>query len=800
MQKRLITGLGLHSGAIIAFQLALMQLISIVQWHHFAYMIISVAMLGFGASGTLLALARTKLLGWSSWLVPALMMVSGLLMMVVFHLARMEAFRFDVYLLFVNFSQFPALAANYLIFFLPFFTGALAIGIVFIKYAKSIGRLYFSNMLGSGVGGLLILVLSGFLHPLHAPPLIGLVSVGGGWLCMGQRYRRANLVFGILALATAVSLFLVPANLKMSEYKGLAQALNLPGAEIIHSQPDIHGYIEVLQSPALRYAPAVSLSYTGSIPVKKQVFVNGDYFGAISKYKPDTAFHILEHTTMALPYAMDERERVLVIKPGTGTAVAHALTAGVRQVEAVLENGGVLELMKTRFAGESGRLFLDPRVETRNMQVRNFLASESAGQYDLIVLPLLDAFGGTAGLNALREDYALTLESFSLMWQRLSPNGAITVSSWVDYPSRTPLKILSTLVQTARDNGIESPRDHIAAIRSWGTISFVLQKTPLNFEEIARIRSFGHQKFFDPALLPGITQEERVHYNRLEEDSFMGYLDRVMDGNPGFFEDYGFMIDPATDDKPYFSQFLRLKFLSRLSDIFGKASLPFLELGFLIVVVTFLQSLLLAILLIILPLFRLRRNPQGKTVTLLYFAALGLGYMFAEILLIQRFVLFLGHPVYALSAVISTMLIASGAGSLLSDRMKAIPASPRLLALLVSGLLLILALFLTPFLQNFISGPLLFKIAVSLLIIGIPSFLMGMLFPLGIRILHARDQTQIPWAWGINGCISVISTSLATLIAVESGFRVVMLVAAASYLLVFICSFFFSNQPASKRP
>ncbi len=800
MQKRLITGLGLHSGAIIAFQLALMQLISIVQWHHFAYMIISVAMLGFGASGTLLALARTRLLGWSSWLVPVLMTTSGLMMMVAFHLARMEAFRFDVYLLFVNFSQFPALAANYIIFFLPFFTGALAIGILFIKFAKSIGRLYFSNMLGSGVGGLLVLVLSGFLHPLHSPPLIGLVSVAGGLLCMEQRYWRANLVFAILALATAVFLFLTPAHLKMSEYKGLAQALNLPEAEIIHRQPDIHGYIEVLQSPALRYAPAVSLSYTGSVPVKKQVFVNGDYFGAIPTYKPDTAFHILDHTTMALPYVMDERERVLVIRPGTGTAVAHALTAGVRQVKAVLENGGILELMKTRFAGESGRLFLDPRVEIHSMQLRNFLASKSADRYDLIVLPLLDAFGGTAGLNALREDYALTLESFSLMWQKLSPHGAITVSSWVDYPSRTPLKILSTLVQTARNNGIESPHDHIAAIRSWGTISFVVQKTPLSLEEIARIRSFGHEKFFDPALLPGITPEERVYYNRLEEDSFLEYLDRVMDGDPRFLEDYGFMIDPATDDKPYFSQFLRLKFLSRLNDIFGKASLPFLELGFLIVVVTFLQSLLLAILLIILPLFRLRRSPQGKTVTLLYFAALGLGYMFAEILLIQRFVLFLGHPVYALSAVISTMLIASGAGSLLSDRLKAIPASPRLLALLVSGLLLILSLFLTPFLQNFISGPLLFKIAVSLLLIGIPAFLMGMLFPLGIRILHARDQTQIPWAWGINGCISVISTSLATLIAVESGFRVVMLVAAASYLLVFICTFFFSNQPGSKRP
>jgi hypothetical protein len=802
MEKRLITGIGLHSAAIIAFQLALMQLISMVQWHHFAYMIISVAMLGFGASGTLLALARKRLLQWSPWLVPALMTLSGLLMMVVFQAARLEMFRFDVYLLFSDRSQFPILAANYLLFFLPFFFGALAIGIVFIQHARSIGTYYFSNLLGSGVGGLLILVLSGAIHPLHAPPLIGLLSVGGGLISMRPGSRYGLIAFNILALAISLFMLKQPASLPLSEYKGLSRTLNLPETSVVYSEPDIQGHIEVVQGPALRYAPALSLAYTGAIPVKKQVFVNGDMYGVIPRHDPDASSHILDHTTMALPYVMADREKVLVLRPGPGSAVSQALLSGARRVDAVFENGGVFRLMQTRYAEASGNLMHQDRLHARNIQVRNFLANVPAGEYDMIALPLLESFGGTAGLNALREDYSLTKEAFQLMWEALSPGGVIAVSSWIDYPARTTLKLLATLVETARQNGIARPADHIAAIRSWGTITFVLKKQALTELEVARTRSFGERMYFDPALLPDIQEEERTRFNMIEEASLLAYLDLIMEGTSGLERDYGFVIDPSTDDRPYFSQFLRLKHIPRLSETFGQDNVPFLELGYLIVVVTLVQSLLLALLLIILPLLRLRRSPRRKSGTLLYFGALGLGYMFAEIILIQRFVLYLGHPVYALSAVISTMLIASGAGSLASGRINIPQASIQRVALVVAGILLAYTLLLTPLIRETLPAPLFVKTLLSLVIIAIPAFFMGMMFPLGIRFLAAYDHSQIPWAWGINGCLSVISTSLATLIAVESGFRIVMLVAFGSYLLACACFFFgkwFFRTPVGEK-
>ncbi len=785
VHPRLIISLGLHSAAIIAFQLALMQLISIVQWHHFAYMIISIAMLGFGASGTLLALAREKLLRASEWLVPLLMTISGLCMMVAFDVTRLEVFQFDVYLLFQERSQLPILAANYIIFFIPFFAGALAIGIIFIKYAGQIGTYYFSNLIGSGAGGIMVLLLFGHLFPQQIPPLVGLLSVFSGLLSMSARYRAGHVLLAGVALLVAVFLVHKPGHIPISQYKSLAQSLNLPEAEIIHSQPDIHGLIDVVESPALRFAPALSLSFTGEVPVKKNIFVDGNFYGVIPNFEKGQQSHILNYTTGQLPWVMGERNHVLMINAGEGAPLAQAFSHNPTHVDAIIPNAGVVSLMQEEFAEVSGKLFLHDDLEIHTMEARSYLASLEKAGYDLIVLPQQEAFGGTAGLHALEENYTLTMESFELMWEHLSPEGVVAVSAWTDYPSRTNLKLLATLVQTARNQGIEEPEAHLAAVRSWGTITFVLKKTPLRDQEIDAIREFAGKHYFDPLLLPDISPDERQRFNSIEDDDFFTYVDRIVAGDKGFLDTYGFMIHPATDNKPYFSQFLKLGNLHKLSDMFGGQQVPFLELGYLVVIVTLAQSTLLALLFIILPLLRLRKSRQGKSGTLLYFGALGVGYMFVEIILIQRFVLYFGHPVYALSAVISTMLIASGAGSLTSGKVPATPKSPALIGIIITSMLLFYTFFLTPILQNTIASPIAFKVLISLVLIGIPSFFKGMMFPLGIRYLSGYDPSQTPWAWGINGSFSVISTSLAMLIAVERGFMAVMTIAVICYALAF---------------
>lgn len=797
-ENRLIISLGILSSAIIAFQLSLMQLLSVVQWHHFAYMIISVAMLGFGASGTLLAIWGEHLLKRAAWLVPLLMSLSGISMMLAFPLIRLEYFSFDAYLLFTDPAQFPILAANYLIFFIPFLLSALSIGILFIRHSAGMGKWYFSNLLGSGLGGILALLLFWQLLPQKVPPLTGLLALAAGAYCLPANYRRLQLPVIVAGTGIAVYLIIFPGMIPVSQYKSLARTLTLPDAAIVYRQPGLHGLLEVVESPFLRYAPAVSLAYTGELPVKKFIFVNAESAGVISTHYPRQEPHILHHTTQQLPYQLGKPDSVLVLNAGSGVMVAHALKNQSLLVDAVIENPQMVRLMRHWGAAASNDLFYQPEVRIFNEESRHFLASAiGASSYNLINLPLMDAFGGTSGLQALRENYDLTLAAFDLAWKRLSPQGLIAVSSWMDYPPRTTLKILATLAATARMQGITNPRDHILAVRSWGTITFVLKKSPVSQEDSEKVLQWCNGMFFDPVLLPKIDDFDRKAYNQLEDEAFFSYMDRILENDKDFFRNYTFSVIPATDNKPYFSQFLRISRFNHLAGIFGQENVPLLELGYLLLVVTLVQSTFFAIILIILPLFRLRASALKKSGSLLYFAALGMGYMFAEIILIQRFILYFGQAVFAIPAVITTMLISSGAGSLYSGRLQPEPAGISRIALLVAGLLLVFLFLLTPLMKATMAFQVPARIIFSLIIIGTPAFFMGMLFPLGIRYLTHYDKLQIPWAWGINGCLSVVSTSVATLLAVEAGFRIVILLTGFCYGLagfIFLYHHFFFRK------
>ena len=250
-----------------------------------------------------------------------------------------------------------------------------------------------------------------------------------------------------------------------------------------------------------------------------------------------------------------------------------------------------------------------------------------------------------------------------------------------------------------------------------------------------------------------------------------------------------FTFDPLSDDKPYFSQFLRWKSLPHLAAIFGTQSVPFLELGWLISAMTFFQLSLLALLLIILPLFKIGWKGGYKLWTWFYFSGLAIGYMFLEIVLIQQFILFFGSPVYAAAFVIAVMLIASGAGSYYSSRLPLKRQTLQKILMAIVGLLLLYGLFLSSLLQTISGLSAMGKLVISLIIISVPSLLMGIPFPTGLRLLSGVEERNIPWAWGINGCMSVISASLAALVAVEAGFMAMMFTSVFAYFVCFLSVF-----------
>jgi SAM-dependent methyltransferase len=778
---RFCLAIGLLSAAVIAFQLALMQILAITQWHHFAYMIISVALLGFGAAGTGLTLFRTALTNRHDQVFPVLMFLCGAAMAAGIGISQHSAIRFDSYLLFTGAFHPGRLMLTYGIFFVPFFLAALAIGLTFTKYSRRIGVLYFWNLVGSGAGGLLALGLMWVFPPREIPAILALIPVFSGLLAIPRKPGAMMLLTATLCLICVTATILRPPVLVPSEYKSLSRAMQLPEAQTTLEKNSPYGFMLVFSSPALRYAPGLSLTYTDAVPARKAVFNNGDWVGPLPARQQQDAPSVMDFSTAALPYALEQRRRALVLNMSTGTHVVQAISQGVERVTAVEPNPVLLSLLAEELAGEVDGLLKHPAVTVINSDSRQWLLTDPL-PYDLIVLPTIDTFGGTSGLNAIQEHYLFTKEAFGDAWRKLTPRGVLSLTCWMDYPPRHALKMLATLADMLAERGIENPRTHIAAVRSWGAITFMVKKTPFSPEEISNIRAFCRRLNFDPALLPDIQAAERAFFNALQDDIFFTHLDQLLSPErTALYAAYDFNIRPATDDRPYFAQFLRWKSLPNIAEHFGNRTVPFFEIGYLVVFLTLLQAALAAVLLIIVPLFHRPGQRRGKANIFFYFSGIGIGYIFVEMAMIQRFVLYFGNPLHAAAAVISMMLMASGMGSYASARIKVLWTKP---SAVLSGIILLLLLesvFLTPLLLKTIGIAPIFKILMALLILCPAAFLMGIPFPAGIRMLTEENESDIPWAWGINGCFSVISTALATIVSVEAGFTAVMLCAALAY-------------------
>ncbi len=516
--------------------------------------------------------------------------------------------------------------------------------------------------------------------------------------------------------------------------------------------------------------------------------------------------HILDYTTRGLPYALRDPASVLVLNAGTGTDVSQARYHGADGITAVEPHRQANRLLTEVHPGWIDSLYNLPGVSLHGQSVRSWLAGNRDIEKDLVILPVIGAFGGTSGVRALEEQYHMTLEAFRELFDRLSDDGMIAVTVWGEYPPKSSLKLLATwrilLEETAppaletappaRDTPavrVDHIQDHILAVRSWGTITFVLSRRPFSEQERASTRAFSRSRSFDPLILPGIEPEERDHFNMVEDRSFFDYVDTLLYGDyEAFFDDYVFDVHPATDNRPFFSHYMNLRSIPGVRDQFGDRELPYMELGFIMAGVTLLQIVLASVILIILPLFRVGWKGTRRRWTFLYFTGIGIGFMFFEIVLIQKLVLYLGQPVYATAAVLAALLLASGTGSYYSSSWSSGRPTVLRTSGVIMGLIVIYALFLMPLLDVSMSWPLLARIVKVAVLLALPAFFMGMMFPFGLRRLSGSNETQIPWACGVDSCMSVSATALATLVALEAGFAVVMVISAMGYGLTAIAA------------
>ncbi|GAB3346670.1 spermine/spermidine synthase domain-containing protein [Lysobacter tyrosinilyticus] len=798
-RRALTLAIALVSAGALAYQLLLMRWLAIAHWHPFAVMIISLALLGHGASGTWLGLwlpsARRHFDHWF----PAAALLFALSAVVVLELARRVPF--NGLELVWNPRQLLWLSALYLLLALPFFFAASCFGLAFVQRGDDIPQLYGADLLGAGAGAVLAVTLL-WLPVERAVVLAAACGVLAAAAIAPRSAVHALALVLTTGLLTALlaTRALAPA---VNEYKGLAKNLLLPGARVVAERHGPYGWLTVVDSPRvpLRHAPGLSLANTQEPPPQLGVYTDGDALAVITRKRQADSLAYLGQMTSALPYRLRQQPRVLVLGGGGGADVLQALTLGARTVDVVEVDPQRLQLVRESFNDYAGHLYRDPRVRLTEAEPRAF-ARAKARQYDLVVLGSGESFaGGGAGVQASSEQYALTVEALSDYLQLLAPYGLLAITRYSKQPPRDELKLWATAIAAMRASGRGDPQRRMVGIRSWDASTLLIEKGRFSGDEIVQVRAFADANSFDPVYAPGLSAADANHYNVVEHPYlYQGVQALLSQRGAAFVRDYKFAIAPATDDRPYFGNFFRWRSLPELWRLRAQGGAVLLDSGYLLLLGGLAQAVPITLVLVLLPLLKRRSATTPKPAHRLriagYFIALGLAFLMIEIATLSRLTLLVGHPLLAAATGLAGFLTCAGAGSLFAQRvlrwiLMHVPAAKLEVAIarrvrmavfaIALGLLWQFEVFAAAF-ERGASWPVGARAAAGLLGLAPLAFAMGLPFPLGLARLARTQPDFVPWAWGLNGCASVIAAMAALLLAMAVGLHTTLLLALGLYV------------------
>jgi hypothetical protein len=523
----------------------------------------------------------------------------------------------------------------------------------------------------------------------------------------------------------------------------------------------------------------------------------------------------LDYLPMAGPYRILEDPRVLLVNLGGGISVQNALYNGAPEITVVEQNPQLMHLMSedpaiTRF---NGNLLEDESVTTHTGEPRAYCV-HNPDRYDLVEISLIDSIGlSDSGGYPVTENYTYTTEAIADYMHSLTEEGILSITVWNRLnPPRNVLRILTTVVDSLRAQGVENPENRLFVYDLFlSTATVLVKNSDFTAPEIAKLRNFADSRSFDIIYYPGIPRRNRdftamvAMYRRFLEvdetdeavdesvasdfdpaDLYHVTLFELFEGNEDtLYRDYIFDVRPMTDRRPYYSGYLKFDELGMYMDQIQAVSE---EWGYLVELGILLQSIVFGLIVILVPLAgrwkEIFKRQRGKLGVIVYFASLGLGYMLVEIVLIQKLVFFLSDPIFSTSIVITTMLVISGVGSLVSGIIKLKQAT--IVRLAVAGVVatLLFYIFALPNLMNqLLDASMFVRVIVSMLIIAPGAFFLGMPFPTAISALTKSKERLIPWAWGMNGALSVTGSTLATILTVSFGFHVVLFVALGVYVV-----------------
>jgi SAM-dependent methyltransferase len=742
----LMGGVLLISLSALTYELALTRIASVVMFYHFAFLAISLALLGMSVGGILVYVLARRFpkhrAGQQAFLASLFFSLSLPLALVgvlnvppevelsVSSLATAQGARFALIIC--------AMA-------LPFCFSGLTISLVLTHFGGSASRVYFADLIGASLGCVLILPVMNLLGGIQALLFVAIVgscaALAFAWVT-GSRKRICVALCTGLALTILVALNSSYPLIRNRQSKCVAEQ------EPIYEKWNSFSRVAVYPSNPL----SQDLE-------RMSILIDGYAFTTMARFDGDLSkLESLRLELASLPYHLPEKRDVLIIGSGGGHEVLIALLFGSDSVTAVEINPLMIDIVDHEFAEFSGQLYSRPEVAAVIDEGRSFIRN-SDRRYDIIQATLVDTWAASqAGAYALSENYLYTREAFVDYLQHLTNDGVLAMTRWyVDSPQEM-LKMTSLALDAMTELGISHPDKHIVLARREYLGTVLVKRTPFTDDEL-RIIKQASDTFWFPLVYSPSGESEQVFVDLVNASD-----------RENFHRLHGLecSVSSTTDDRPFF-------FFCEQNE----------TLTFLLAVVVALATISILLPLVTLGGRSLRKLVADYSVNLVYFACLGLGFMLVEIVLIQRFILILGHPVYAISVILFSLLFFGGLGSYWTGRFGA-----RRKGLWLKLILLTLVLLLGAYnlgypilLRTFTGLSIVHRIGLTVAFFCPLGILMGMPFPLGISAVHRRDYRVVPWAWGINGTLSVLGSVLAAMLSIRFGFGVALVVGQLAYLV-----------------
>lgn len=783
---RALLPLFLISLAAVALETGLTRFFAVASWSEYGYWVISIAMAGFAVSGVVMVLGRDALLARAAWLLPALplaLMATGAAGWVGATLNPFNPLELQ------NSVTWREQVWNILLYYAAlfpfFFLTGFAVSLYFVRYAQAIGRVYGWDLLGAGAGAVATIALLHLLHPFHlVPALLPVLAIAA----LLTPAARPALLRGatVLVLLASEALVLLVAAPRVSEYKPVSIARNVPESRVLAEVLNPRGVYQLLENFTERLDTDISnnLGLLGLPPPARSYGLYRDGVRIAALPSEPLSAPYARATLAAGPYALLEHPRVLLIGASGGFRVAEALALDARSV-VVQEPEPMLRQILAEGLGPVPPLPRDPRVtlsETHPLRA-------PGERFDLIDYAgdILDAEEQSRHLYAA--------EAIADELTRLAPGGLLSLPVNIRELPVYATRVLASVREALRLSGAADPAAHVVVLRSAWNLRALVSPVPWDAERVAALHRFAEERSFDISFAPHLDEvaPDRTVWNELPpvtlesetqaagDDAIAQEAPGVLAGRPA--ED-AFDRSPVTEDRPWLAPLVRL---SALPLALARVEvLPQAEIGTLVNVAVLAQAALLALLVALLP--ALRRGgigaPAGLVLRALpYFAALGLGFLMIEIALIEQAAFLLEDRATGFALVLTAMLVFSGLGSMMAGRFEARPRG----ALLAAGAVILLwcglALFgLRELVGATLDWPWIARAALVLAITAPAGIALGLPFPLGLDRFARRAPRLLPWAWALNGAFSVVSTPLANLLARTEGLSALLAAALLCYV------------------